>query len=76
MVEGIIKEKQIRSRLEELKELKKKGFKSLVDLNEELEGKKKKDEKTKKDPIFLTTDRHKPTSSVFTNKKSKKEFCL
>jgi len=43
LVEGIIKEKQIRSRLEELKELKKKGFKSLVDLNEELEGKKKKD---------------------------------
>jgi hypothetical protein len=35
-VQGIIKEKQIRARLEELKELKNKGFRSLAETNEDL----------------------------------------
>ena len=34
LVQGFIKEKQIRSRLAELKDIKKKGFKSVSDLND------------------------------------------
>ena len=33
LVQGIIKEKQIRVRIEELKEFKKKGFRCIADLN-------------------------------------------
>jgi two-component SAPR family response regulator len=47
-VQGIIKEKQIRQRLEELKELKRKGFRTLAEADDELESKKKKEEKAKK----------------------------
>lgn len=49
LVQGIIKEKQIRSRLDELKELKNKGFRNLNDTNEDLESKKKKEEKRRRD---------------------------
>ncbi len=37
LVQGILKEKQIRARLEELKDIKKKGFRSIAELNSELE---------------------------------------
>lgn len=43
LVQGIIKEKQIRARLEELKEIKKKGFRTIADLNEELDCRKKRE---------------------------------
>lgn len=48
LVKGIIREKQIRQRIEELKEFKKKGFRTLQEIDEELENKRKKEEKTKK----------------------------
>jgi transcriptional adapter 2-alpha len=48
LVQGIIKEKEIRQRIEELKELKKKGFRTLGEVEDELQNKKKKDEKSKK----------------------------
>jgi transcriptional adapter 2-alpha len=48
LVQGIIREKQIRQRIEELKEFKKKGFKTLAEVEEELENKRKKDEKIKR----------------------------
>lgn len=48
LVQGIIKEKQLRQRIAELRELQAKGIRSWGEVEEELEGKKKKDEKTKK----------------------------
>jgi transcriptional adapter 2-alpha len=48
LVQGIIKEKQIRQRIAELKELKGKGFRTLGDVEDELDGKKRKDDKSKK----------------------------
>ena len=33
LVQGFIKEKQVRAKLEELRDLKKKGFKTVVDLS-------------------------------------------
>lgn len=48
LVKGIIREKQIRQRIEELKEFKKKGFRTLQEIEEELENKRKKEEKSKK----------------------------
>jgi transcriptional adapter 2-alpha len=48
LVQGIIKEKQIRQRIEELKEFKKKGFRTLAEVEDELENKKRKDDKNKK----------------------------
>ena len=56
LVQGILKEKQIRARLEELKDIKKKGFRSIAELNSELESHSRREEKNKKreDPIFLT----------------------
>ena len=43
LVQGIIKEKELRQRIQELKELKKKGFRTLVEVEDELQNKKKKD---------------------------------
>lgn len=43
LVQGIIREKQIRQRIQELKQFKKKGFKTLAEVEEELENKRKKD---------------------------------
>lgn len=48
LVQGIIREKMIRQRIEELKELKKRGFKTLADVEEELEAKRKKEEKIRR----------------------------
>ena len=42
LVQGIIKEKHIRQRIEELKELRKKGFRTLAEVERELENKKKR----------------------------------
>lgn len=53
LVQGIIKEKEIRQRIEELKELKKKGFRTLGEVEDELQNKKKKDEKAKKKEIEI-----------------------
>ncbi len=43
LVQGIIKEKELRQRIQELKELKKKGFRTLGEVEDELQNKKKKD---------------------------------
>lgn len=48
LVQAILKEKQLRQKIEELKEFKKKGFKTLAEIEAELEGKKKKEDKLKK----------------------------
>lgn len=48
LVQAVIKERQIRQRIEELKEFKKKGFRTLNDIEEELQGKKRKEEKLRK----------------------------
>ena len=48
LVQGIIKEKQIRQRIAELKELQSKGFRNWGDVELELESKKKKDDKGRK----------------------------
>ena len=48
LVQGIIKEKQLRQRIAELKELQAKGFRTWGDVEEELEGKKKKEDRLKK----------------------------
>ena len=53
LVQGIIKEKEIRQRIEELKQLKKKGFRTLGEVEDELQNKKKKDEKAKKKEIEI-----------------------
>ena len=36
LVQGILKEKQIRQRIEELKEMKKRGLRTLADIEDEL----------------------------------------
>jgi transcriptional adapter 2-alpha len=48
LVQAVIKERQIRQRIEELKEFKKKGFRTLAEIDEELDGKKKKEERMRK----------------------------
>ena len=48
LVQGIIREKQIRQRIEELREFKKKGFRTLAEVEQQLENKRKKDEKMRK----------------------------
>lgn len=73
LVQGIILEKQIRARLASLKEFKRKGFRSLADLHEDLDGKKKKEDRIKKDPIFLASERGKPPLPAIVPRKSKKE---
>lgn len=74
LVQGIIKEKQIRSKIQQLEENKKIGFTTLSALQEEIEGKRKKEEKLKKDPIFYPSERGKSTvPPEMRMKKSKKE---
>lgn len=53
LVQAVIKERQIRQRIEELKEFKKKGFRTIAEMEEELEGKKKNDEKQRKKEMEL-----------------------
>ena len=48
LVQGLIKEKQIRQRIAQLKELKAKGLKTLGEVQDELDNKKKKDDKMKR----------------------------
>lgn len=48
LVNGILKEKQIRQRIEELKEMKRRGMRTLAEIEEELENKRKKEEKFKR----------------------------
>jgi transcriptional adapter 2-alpha len=58
LVQAVLKEKQLRQRIEELKEFKKKGFRNLAEIEAELEGKKKKDEKMKKkEPEYTANDK-------------------
>lgn len=58
LVQAVIKERQIRQRIEELKEFKKKGFRTLAEVEEELDGKKKKEDKMrKKDAEILGIDK-------------------
>lgn len=47
-MQGILKEKQIRQRLEYLKDLKSKGFRTLSEAEEEIDSTKRKDDKSKK----------------------------
>lgn len=49
LVQGIIREKQIRQRIAELKELESRGIKNLGEIEEELEGKRKKERKREGD---------------------------
>lgn len=59
LVQGILREKQIRQRLEYLKDLKSKGFRTLSDAEEEIENGKRKEEKSRKkeenDKVHLPT---------------------
>ena len=48
LVQNIIKEKQMRQRIAELKELMAKGFRTWGEVEDELQGKRKKDDKGKK----------------------------
>lgn len=48
LVQNIIKEKQMRQRIAELKELMGKGFRTWGEVEDELQGKRKKDDKGKK----------------------------
>lgn len=48
LVQGIIKEKQLRQRIAELKELQGRGLKNLGQVEDELDSKKKRDDKSKK----------------------------
>ena len=50
-MQGIIKEKQIRQRIAELKELKARGVRTLGEVEDELDGKKRKDDRSKKRDI-------------------------
>lgn len=50
-MQGIIKEKQIRQRIAELKELKARGIRTLGEVEDELDSKKKKDDRNKKREI-------------------------
>jgi transcriptional adapter 2-alpha len=54
LVQGIIREKQIRQRIEELRELKKKGFRTLAEVEDELESKRLKEERIRKKDQELT----------------------
>jgi transcriptional adapter 2-alpha len=48
LVQDIIKEKQMRQRLEELKEMKRRGVRTLGEIEDELMGRKRKDDRGKK----------------------------
>ena len=48
IVQGFIKEKQLRQRIAQLKELKAKGLKTLGEVEDQMDNKKKKDDKSKR----------------------------
>lgn len=48
LIQGIIKEKQIRQRIEELKVYRKMGLRNLAEIEQHLEEKQRKEEKTKR----------------------------
>ncbi len=54
LVQGVLKQKQMRQRLEYLKDLKSKGYRSLAEAEEEIENAKRKDDKynKKKDELY------------------------
>ena len=72
LVQGFIKEKQVRAKLEELRDLKKKGFKTVVDLSQNIWIKRKKDDKSKKE-TFAPVNKH---FLNLNHKRSKKDFIL
>ena len=57
LVQDIIKEKQLRQRIAELRELQARGVKTWGEVEEELDGKKKKDDKNKKKDENLPADK-------------------
>ena len=65
LVLGILKEKQIRQRIQELKEMKRRGLRTLAQIEEELENKRKREEKYRKKGQDINHPLHQNTKVSF-----------